>query len=233
MNILLSGQGEMAKAVSATCASQGISCIQIQKGADYHSLWPPVVAIHFGSGRQLPELLDICENMRIPLIQGSTHLIAPIPSNRNIAIINSPNLSIAMIRFMVAFPAFAEAIKKGMGMRITESHHEGKQGISGTALAVANTLGIPESTIWSITDPALQVPRGIPHEHLRGHAYHDFTFSDLSDQGVEIVVSTKINGRKTYAEGALTIARKLASLEKPLKSGVYGPEDILHLLATK
>jgi dihydrodipicolinate reductase len=188
------------------------------------------VAIHFGSGRQLPELIDLCERIRVPIIQGSTKLTVSIPSDRRVVIIKAPNLSLPMIRFVSAFPAFAAAINIGMSVRIVESHQSKKADTSGTARAVAKTLGVAESTIKSVRDPDIQLSLGVPEEHLDGHAYHDFIFTG---QGVEIKISTKIRGRATYAEGALTLAQALADQQEPLKNGIYELKDILYLLPTK
>ena len=230
MHILLVGHGNMAAAVKSACIARNINCIHDPTGkVEYDFPLHPIIAIHFGSGRQLLELVDLCEKIGIPLIQGSTKLTEPVPSNRNVAIINALNLSIPMIRFTASFPTFAKAIAVGMKKRIVESHQRKKPDKSGTARAVAKTLDIPESDIKSVRDPDIQLALGVPEEHLDGHAFHDFIFTG---QGVEIRVSTKILGRKTYAEGALTLAQALADLPEPMESGIYELRDILHLLPT-
>ena len=234
MHILLVGQGNMAKAVEATCISRDIKVTRFGMDFDYSNPhYGKPVAIHFGSGKQLFSLIKLCETQRMPIIQGSTKLemsFPSIPSDRNVAIINAPNLSLPMIRFVASFPAFVEVIKAGMGLRIVESHQKQKADTSGTARAVAKVLGISESAIKSIRDPDVQIAFGVPEKHLGGHAYHDFIFTG---QGVEIRVSTKIRGRTTYAEGALTLAQALSELQEPLKNGVHELKDILHLLPTK
>jgi dihydrodipicolinate reductase len=227
MAILLVGQGNMAIAVKTACESRNINCMHAVEDVDYDYPIPNVVAIHFGSGRQLPELIDLCERMRIPIIQGSTKLSVPIPTDRDVTIINAPNLSLPMIRFVTAFPQLAQAIMPGMQVRIVESHQSKKADTSGTARAVANALGISEAEISSIRDPGIQLARGIPEDHLGGHAFHDFIFTG---EGVKIRVSTEIVGRKTYAEGALTLAQALVDLKTPLGAGVHELKDILHLL---
>lgn len=230
MHILLVGQGNMAKAVETACVSRGIQLTRFGMDFDYSDPgYGKPIAIHLGSGRQLLPLIELCEARQIPIIQGSTKLREPLPSDRNVAIINAPNLSLPMIRFVGSFPAFAQAIKAGMEARIVESHQAKKADTSGTARAVAKILGIPESSIKSVRDPDIQLTLGVPQEHLGGHAYHDFVFTG---QGVEIKVSTKIRGRATYAEGALTLAQALANQQEPLKNGAYELKDILHLLPT-
>lgn len=227
MNILLVGKGKMANAIATTCAVRGINCIHAKEKVDYDMPLHPVVAVHFGSGSQLLELIDLCERMQIPLIQGSTKLKVPIPIDRNVVIINAPNLSLPMIRFLGAFQAFAEAIKPGMEARIVESHQSTKVDKSGTARALAGALGIAESEIKSVRDPAIQLALGVPEGHLGGHAYHYFLFNG---QEIEIGISTKIHGRATYAEGALALAQVLANEEEPWENGIYELKDILHMI---
>ena len=190
------------------------------------------VAIHFGSGRLLADLLDFCGPLKIPIIQGSTKLTCELPASKEatVPIIKAPNVSLPMIRFMGAFPMFAAAIKTGMKVGIVESHQSGKADTSGTARAIAGMLGIPETEIQSVRTPFVQLLKGVPQEHLDGHAYHDFLFMG---QGVELRVSTRIHGRGTYAEGALTLAHALvndAFLKSRLPAGVYELKDIMHFL---
>ena len=228
MHILLVGRGNMARAVETACASHGVQLTNFGMDFDYSNpSYGKPIAIHLGSGRQLLSLIELCESLRIPIIQGSTKLTELLPSNRDVTIVNAPNLSLPMIRFVAAFPAFAQAIKVGMEARIVESHQSRKADTSGTARAVAKVLDIPELAIKSVRDPDIQLTLGVPEEHLGGHAYHDFVFTG---QGVEIRVSTKIRGRVTYAEGALTLAQALADQREPLKNGIYELKDILHLL---
>ena len=218
----------MAKAVEIACGTKGIKLTRFGADFDYsNQSYGKPVAIHLGSGRQLLQLIELCEERRMPIIQGSTKLTMALPSDRNVAVINAPNLSLPMIRFVAAFPAFAEAVKIGMEARIVESHQSKKVDTSGTARAVAKVLDIPESAIKSVRDPDIQLTLGVPEEHLGGHAYHDFVFTG---QGVEIKVSTKIRGRVTYAEGAITLAQALVDLQEPLKNGTYELKDILDLL---
>lgn len=229
MHIILAGQGKMAAAMEIACFSRGIGITKFGTDFDYSKLKNnKLVAVHFGSGKQLLSLIELCERFQIPLIQGSTNV--NIPNNRRTIIVNAPNLSLPMIRFLEAFPAFASAIKIGMSISIIESHQKQKTDVSGTARVLAKTIGTKDSIITTIRDPDIQLSLGIPKEHLGGHAYHDFIFTG---HGVEIKVSTKIRGRATYAEGALALAQSLADKIESLENGVYELgelRNIFHLL---
>lgn len=223
MHILLAGRGNMAQAVRAACKLQGIKVTRFGEDFDHtNKSYGNTVAIHFGSGKELPGLIQVCEMLSVPIIQGSTG-ISDLPTKRNVTIVNAPNLSLPMLRFMASFPAFAKSIGENTNIRIVESHQERKRGVSGTAIELAKSLGISQSCIKSVRDPDVQRALGIPKEHLEAHAHHRVTFTGA---GIEFTVSTKVNGRETYADGAIAIAREITALDEPLKSGVY---DLLQL----
>lgn len=221
MQIILEGNGKMATAVEEACTLHKIEVLR-----EVFSK-PNSVAIHFGSGRNLLSLIDMCERYQIPIIQGSTKLSVPVPEGKNVVIINAPNLSLPMIRFISTFPKFAAMIGSGMNITITESHQNGKVDTSGTARVIAKAISIPESEIRSIRDRPSQIALGIPEEHLDGHAFH---FFNLVGQGVEIEISTKVLGRATYAEGALLMAQALVERRDPLSNGIHELKDVLHLI---
>ncbi len=163
-----------------------------------------VVAVYFGSGREWPDLLTFCEARSIPIIQGSTRgvTLSKVPG---VAIIDAPNLSLAIVKLMIAMPIILG--KPGaMEISIQESHQEGKKDVSGTARAIAKEAEVPETTIECIRDPADQRRLGIPEQYLDGHAYH---WIRLRGPGVEMDIFTRVHGRDTYAEGAIVIAQEL------------------------
>ncbi len=230
MHILLAGNGNMATAIAAACKKRDILVSNFDPKfvkSDPHPIKP--VAIHVGSGRQLIPLIDLCEKHEIPIIQATTSMKNPMPRGRKVVIIAAPNLSLSMIRFTAAFPAFAEAIRAGMEIRVVESHQKKKADKSATARTIVGALGLREAVIEAIRNESVQLALGVPHEHLGGHAYHDFIFTG---NGVEIRVSTRITGRNGYAEGALLLAGGLAGQETTMKNGVYELKDVMSLFPT-
>lgn len=185
-----------------------------------------IVAIHVGSGRELPQLINLCRFRGIPLIQGSTNC-EPQDYHRLI-VVEAPNFSLPMIRFIGAFPDFARALSPGMGLAIVESHQAKKADVSGTARAIASLLDLDEHMIISERDPDEQRRIGVPEEYLGGHALHFFA---LEGSGVQISIATRIFGRETYALGALDIAVMLVGKAgRSLPPDVYPVTDILKLL---
>lgn len=228
MKILLAGNGKMASAVQQACLSDGqIEVIPFFTGFNLAIGSRNTVAIHFGSGRQLLELLEVCATHDVPVIQGSTKLSTVIPDNHNNVIINAPNSSLPMVAFMQSFPDFALSMMKHMNVSIAESHQAGKKDVSGTARALSKLIDFDEETIVSVRDRTTQLALGVPEEYLDGHAYHDFVFTG---QGVTIKVLTQVHGRATYAEGAIAVAERLVANPKRLMSGTYQLVDAIPLL---
>ncbi len=227
MNILIGGgKGNMALELEAGCKLQGVNFLNFGKGSGHDYMPDKTVAIHFGSNEYFLELVILCEKLKVPLIVGSTGI--EIPPCPEIPIIKAPNLSLTMMRFMVAFPIFVKAIGAQKQLKIVESHQSGKADVSGTAKTIAQALEIPESEIESIRTEGLQLAFGVPKDNLDGHAYHQFLFT--GEVGIDFIVKTKIHGRKVYAEGAIELAQAIVAQTVPLKNGIYELKDILHLI---
>lgn len=212
MKILLVGHGKMAQEVYDECKRQGIACLRIfdedcQTAFNSHDS----VAVHFGSGRQLQDLVDLSIKTKIPIIQGSSYEeCVPIVEEgvkSGAKIIRAPNLSIPVAKFMSLFETQVKELCKVMDLTIFESHQKGKADVSRTARDMATMAGINHEDIGYTRDPEEQQEcLGVPEEHLDGHAYHFFKFEGM---GVKIQTSILINGRTTYAKGAIIIAKAL------------------------
>jgi dihydrodipicolinate reductase len=221
MNIIIVGKGKMSEEVIKLCNENKINVVGFKNSENIKNI-KDAVAIHFGSGREFPDLVSFCENKKIPIIQGSTNIDIRDFKNRNVLIINSPNLSIPMMTFMENFPVFIKPLKKQMNLKVLESHQKEKVDVSGTARKILKEIKEDESIIKPIRDEKTQIRLGIPKKHLKGHAYHEFK---LEKEGVEIKISAKVLGRKTYAEGALFLAKKI--LNNKIKNGIYELSDLI------
>jgi dihydrodipicolinate reductase len=244
MYVLIFGSGLMAQELAKVCDEQKINY-------DYHTFkgsfgrrsqpdtltsQKDAVIVNFGSSKNLHRAIEWSEKFDITLIQGSTSQVAEIDLSTvacpNSTIIMAPNLSLPIVRFMKSFPVFADTIKSGMEMSILESHQSSKKDTSGTARAIASDLNFPIADIESVRKASIQQALGVPLQHRGGHAHHHFILSGL---GVEISVSTKVNGRRTYAMGALEVASMALRHKKLLPKfrdncGIIPLTDIIHLL---
>jgi len=220
--IMIAGHGKMAEVLEFVCKEDPARLVRrFPNGKDDFIGEINPVAIHFGSGRELPELIQWCAFNDAPLIQGSSG--QEYPESVSIPWILAPNLSLLMIRFLLELPALHQSLGD-VKVTITESHQEGKQGVSGTAIAIAGILDIPKKNIISIRDKTRQRELGVPEAHLDGHGYHWVHFES---QDVNITRSIRINGRHAYAEGALHIADALIRHRDKLEVRVYDVQETM------
>jgi 4-hydroxy-tetrahydrodipicolinate reductase len=247
LRLLIVGQGNMAKELEKVC-------LEKQKDADaeidigflnynsientplqelHEQLIPSLnwVVVHFGSGRQLNDAIELCKLLDCPMIQGSTRGV-DLPENPEITIINAPNLSIPIIRLMSCIEKFNQAMSPGMKITIAESHQASKPDTSGTARVLADTCEIEHEQIQKIRDPKIQTNElGVPEENLGGHAYH---FVSYEGYGTQVMVSTKIHGRRSYALGTICVAAALVDLQSEpnrfFRPGIYQLADHPSLL---
>lgn len=201
----------MSKALINECSRQKINCLQIiNVNSQYDS--KDSVAVHFGSGRLLPDLIELCSEKRIPLIQGSTNedsIKAVEEADTSDAfIVNAPNLSLPIVKLAIGIGDFLDGLVDMMSLAIAESHQESKgDKKSGTARLVADKFDIPHEEISSVRDPIIQRNfLGVPKRFLDGHAYHSIMLEGL---GASIEIKTKVHGRDTYAQGAIVLAKGL------------------------
>jgi dihydrodipicolinate reductase len=207
---LISGLGNMANALRRFCQEYQVSYSTFDPaellgnpGSELSiENYPNIVAIHFGGQGRLDALVRYCEVRGIPIIQGSTNVV--VPSSNKIVIINATNLALPMVRFMLAFPAFARTISRGMTTFVIESHPKDKKDVSGTARAVVKALDLPEDIIFSARKPGEQVALGMPPD--RYHAYHKIVFTG---QSVKISVETEVDSLEPCAKGAILLAQAL------------------------
>jgi 4-hydroxy-tetrahydrodipicolinate reductase len=98
---------------------------------------------------------------------------------------------------------------KNYKVSITESHQAEKSSVPGTAVALAQSLGLPSEKILSIRDPREQTEAlQIPPEYLSRHAYHRV---EIEDHVGRIVLETKVFGPAPYAEGLAQIISAVRS----------------------
>lgn len=233
MRVALIGYGRMGKMIEACMREEGqrpagiVDCGYADSLADIER---PDVAIDFSFPGDLPSLLSIAKERKIPLVIGRTGLddaqAALIPqAAESIPIVWSNNYSIgvAVMRRMAA--QMARALGSGWDIEIVEAHHKMKQDApSGTAAMLLDAVNPTGSR------PVVYGRNGnAPHAGEIGvHALRGGTvagehtvrfFGDLE----ELSLTHRADSRRIFAAGALKAAAFIAG-QKP---GLYGMDDVL------
>jgi 4-hydroxy-tetrahydrodipicolinate reductase len=129
----------------------------------------------------------------------------------------APNMAAPIVVLQAAVRHVAERFPGALSqysLAVEESHQAAKRDVSGTALQLLGgfrALGLNLSTkaIVSHRDPEYQSRvLGVPEAHLHGHGWHWYR-AHSADGSVALELSHRINGRRVYAEGALTAVRFL------------------------
>ncbi len=174
----------------------------------------------------------------IPFVMGTTGIdynaVKKVLSNSQISAVVCPNFAVPIMILQAMFEWAAKTFPGALGdfrLSVTESHQSTKKDTSGTAKVIVGALqglGIdfPVEDIVKVRDPALQLERGVPHEALGGHGFHNYCF-DSSEGDVHIELTHNVVGRDVYARGALTALRFLAQkMQAGVKGKMYSAEDM-------
>lgn len=183
----------------------------------------PTVVVHAGSGRELPAITAFCARTGAVLVELSTgsaleHTEAGFP------IVLCPNTNILMLKFM-AMLARSGSLFQGCAVQLTESHQAGKTSVPGTAVAMAEALGLPAAHIVSVRAPAEQMGRlGIPEAQLARHAFHRI---QIEDGACALTLETRVQGDAPYAAGVGQILDAIA--QHPLAARTYAINEFIEL----
>ncbi len=199
---------------------------------------PADVVIDFSVPEALHSIASACVAQRVPLVVATTglgteHLQALAETSQRVAVLRSPNMSLAVNLCMKLACAAAEALKGhpgGADVEIIERHHRYKEDApSGTALRfgelIAGIMGQGQAVHGRYGRPGPRPLGEIGYHAVRSGdnpGEHAILFG-LLGESLELVV--RATSRDAYAHGALAAARFLA--HKP--PGMYSMEDVLGL----
>lgn len=173
------------------------------------------VVVHAGSGRELQAVSAFCESTCSALVELSTgsaleHLAVGFP------VVLCPNTNLLMLKFMAMLERSGHLFR-GYRIGLTESHQAQKSSVPGTAVSMAQALGLVPGDIRSVRDAEVQQRvLQIPPEHLGRHAYHQVL---IEDGACSVTLETRVYGDAPYAEGVAHIVA--AVRERPLENRRY------------
>lgn len=163
------------------------------------------VVVHAGSGRELRDVLAYCQKNHATLVELATGSLVeqaacPFP------VVICPNTNILMLKFM-AMLSQSGHLFSGYKIRLTESHQSSKTSVPGTAISMAESLGLAAHALDSVRDPEIQAKQlNIPSDHLNRHAYHQI----MIDDGVcSVTMETRVYGDSPYVDGVVQIVRAI------------------------
>lgn len=201
--IIIVGSGKLARELQeklpGLSGSQVLAWDDAAKGAER------AVVVHAGSGRELAEVIAFCQKTGSTLLELATG--SEIEQREvDFPVVVCPNTNILMLKFMAMLAANGHLFKHGQ-VRITESHQANKTSVPGTAVAMAQSLGLRSDSIVSIRDPQVQSDSlNIPAEALARHAYHRI---EIEDNISSIVMETRVLNPAPYADGLAQIIAAL------------------------
>jgi hypothetical protein len=112
---------------------------------------------------------------------------------------------------------------KGREIHITESHQSSKISVPGTAVSMADSLGVCVSEIVSIRNSSQQiVDFDIPQEHLARHAFHRI---EIHEGPCSIAMDTRVYGGSPYASGVQQIIAAIQ--QRALQARVYSIDEFI------
>lgn len=199
MQVIVVGSGKLAKELLGALPSEGGS--EVVPWAVEGQRTEKSVVVHAGSGRELEAVSAFCESTRSPLVELATgsaleHMAVGFP------VVLCPNTNLLLLKFMAMLERSGHLFS-GYRIGLTESHQAQKSSVPGTAVSMAQALGLAQDEIRSVRDAAVQQRvLQIPPEHLARHAYHEVL---IEDGACSVKLETRVYGDAPYAEGVSKI----------------------------
>lgn len=169
------------------------------------------VIIDFSHESNLSSMLEVANTHQIPYVSAVSHYSPQAKqelqrASSKIPVVWAPNITVGINFLFLAAKAFKMA-NPHVDIQISEEHFREKQGLSGTAIRLAEMLGEPEESINSVRAGGIV---GI-HEVLFG------------SQNETIRLRHESISRRAFGNGALFAARHLLG-KKP---GMYSMESFI------
>lgn len=215
MQVFIVGTGKLAAELLSALQAR-----QVLPWADSVPAKDKAIVVHAGSGRQLGEVISWCRQSRSVLVELATG--SALQDASGFPVVVCPNTNILMLKFM-SMLAKGGHLFAGYKIELTESHQATKMSTPGTAVDIAQALGLESSDIRSVRDTAQQVNElQIPAEHLDRHAFHRVL---IEDGTCSIAMETRVYGAAPYADGVARIIDAICS--NALENRVYPINDFV------
>ena len=219
MQTIVVGSGKLATELLGALGSEGGSEVLPWAGRGLRT--EKSVVVHAGSGRELGAVSAFCEATSSPLVELATGSMLE-QGCAGFPIILCPNTNLLMLKFMAMLQR-SGGLFRGYRIGLTESHQARKSSVPGTAVSMAQALGVAPGDIRSMRN--VEAQRGalqIPQEHLSRHAYHEVL---IEDGTCSVKLETRVYGDAPYADGVAHIVA--AVRERPLENRRYSVMEFI------
>jgi 4-hydroxy-tetrahydrodipicolinate reductase len=206
MQIIVAGSGKLAQELLSSLNYENSHEV-ISWGNRENEVNRSAVVVHAGSGRELKDVISYCSKSGSTLVELATG--SDIVNHAlDFPVVLCPNTNILMLKFMAMLAKNGHYFKH-YKKQLVESHQAGKSSTPGTAVSLAECLGIRQEEIVSVRNPAEQKENlKIPAEHLSRHAYHRIVIEESQSS---ITFETKVFGPAPYAQGLAQIISAIFS----------------------
>jgi dihydrodipicolinate reductase len=217
MQVLIVGSGKLA-AELLNELSLGAP-LTVRRWSTASAVQGHSIVVHAGSGRELDDVSAYCRETGSVLIELATGSNLEMATS-GFPVILCPNTNILMLKFMNML-AKSGKMFKGYHIELTESHQAEKRSAPGTAITIAQSLGLSAKDVVSVRDLEEQLTAlRIPAEHLGRHAVHTIL---IEDAACRISLETRVYGASPYADGVAKIIAAVVS--RQLENRVYAIDE--------
>jgi len=208
VQVLIVGSGKLAMELIENLKAPNIASVLPWSRRDELPAGGKIV-VHAGSGRELQSVVSFCVSNNSVLIELSTNGTA-LEGRHPFPVIICPNINILMVKFMTMLQSQG-FLFRDYPKTILESHQATKTSAPGTAISIAQSLGMEPAQITSVRNPEVQENElGIPSADLSRHAYHRIV---IGDENVSITFETKTFGQAPYASGLAKVIESVFGRE--------------------
>jgi len=219
MQVLIVGSGKLATELLNELLLD--ASVTVRRWPNAPTAQDRSVVLHAGSGRELNDVIAYCRETNSVLIELATGSKFEVASP-TFPVILCPNTNILMLKFMNML-ARSGKLFEGCRIELKESHQAGKQSAPGTAISIAQSLGLSAEDVVSVRDRDEQLTAlRIPPEHLSRHAVHSIL---IEDEACRISLETRVYGVSPYADGVAKIVSVAAS--RQLENRVYAIDEFV------
>lgn len=219
MQVLIVGSGKLASELLSGLSLP--AALTVRSWSSAPTAQGRSVVVHAGSGRELNDVIAYCRETNSVLVELATGSNIEVASP-TFPVVLCPNTNILMLKFMNML-AKSGRLFEGYRIELTESHQAEKRSTPGTAVAIAQSLGLSAENVISVRDREEQLTAlRIPSEHLGRHALH----SVLIDDGTcRVLLETRVYGSSPYAHGVSKIVSAVAT--RTFENRVYAIDEFV------